>query len=146
VKATELVNALLAEGSTNQNWEMADAAARWIYHNDPDLFEGGCADVAQVIKRFLEAKHIPVRLVTGYAVFRDEKVPHVWLNIEGVLFDPTYALQRTTPKRYEPVPMDLGDFGVDVENAYHDELVCQLAQRLVQLPDNVPDVGVGGTL
>lgn len=127
--AREIVNFLIEARSTSL--ELANAAARWIYHNDPEFFEGGCADVVQVIRRFLEAKRVPVRLVTGYAVFRNEKVPHVWLEIEGQQFDPTYALQRITPKSYEPVPMELGDFGVDEESGYHDELVHQLQREVV---------------
>ena len=129
-RAKEIVNILVEANSAHL--ELATRAARWLYQNDREFFEGGCAAVNQVIKRFLEAPRGPVRLLTGSAVFRREKVPHAWLEIEGQQFDPVYALQGISPKSYEPADMALGDFGVDEENAYHDALVQQLQQAVVR--------------
>ena len=125
--AQEIVHFLIEADS--KNLELAERAARWIYQHDPDFFEGGCAEVSQVIKRFLETEGIPVRLVTGHAVWRREKVRHAWLEVEGVRFDPVYSVQRIHPRRYEPEPMELGDFGVDDESPYHEELVRQLQKE-----------------
>jgi len=128
MEAEEIVNNLIEANSAHL--EMATRAARWIYQHDPDFFEGGCGDVNHVIKKFLETQQVPVRLLTGYAVFAREKVPHAWLEIDGQQFDPVYTLQRIVPKSYVPKPMDLGDFGVDEESGYHDELVQQLQQAV----------------
>ena len=126
-RAMEIVNFLIE--ADYKNLDLARRAARWIYRHDPDLFEGGCAEVSQVIKRFLETQGIAVRLVTGHAVWRREKVRHAWLEVEGVRFDPVYSVQRIHPRRYEPEPMELGDFGVDDESPYHEELVRQLQKE-----------------
>ena len=126
----EIVTSLIEADS--KSLDLAERAARWIREHDPDLFEGGCAEVSQVIKRFLETQGIAVRLVTGHAVWRREKVRHAWLEIEGVQFDPVYSLQRIRPWRYEPKPMELGDFGMDEESPYHAELVRQLQKEVVE--------------
>ena len=77
VSARDIVKFLLEDDANGI--DLARRATRWLCQHDPDFFEGGCAEVCQVISQFLERRGIPVRLVTGYAVWTHERVPHAWL-------------------------------------------------------------------
>jgi hypothetical protein len=100
---------------TQQN--VVEWAARVLLEDDPEWFVGGCADIAAAIEEFAKRLGLSdVHAVYGSMYLRGEGwLPHAWLRVEGVVYDPRADLEGKTFLRLrEDVTQGACDvFGVD---------------------------------
>lgn len=97
--------------SVTRDLRLLKRATRWLLEDDPEFVQEGCADVSLLLTLFCVQRRIPVKLVTGWAVFaNNERFNHVWLIVHGQQFDPTYWVQRIKPLEYVRARMPLAHF------------------------------------
>ena len=68
-------------------------AAKFLYEDDPDWFQGGCADVSIVIKMAAKQAGINgVQVVSGFARSAPDRaiVHHAWLEVGNIRMDPVW--------------------------------------------------------
>lgn len=69
--------------------QLLTQAAKLLHEDDPDWFEGGCWDVANVLAEYARRRGIEVRVAAGQARARKAgSFPHAWLVVRNRLFDP----------------------------------------------------------
>ena len=85
-------------------------AARWLYDQDEELVEGGCADVSAILLALAQRLKIEARLVEGSArSVEDGTFDHVWLKIEGEAFDPVAYARGRRFREYAPAKLKRGE-------------------------------------
>lgn len=83
----------------------AKEAAEFFGYEHPDISEGGCADVSEMIVEAGNRIGLHMHVVYGWARPNNgEPTPHAWLNIYGRRLDPTWTIQeiRGTDYREDP--------------------------------------------
>jgi hypothetical protein len=70
--------------------ELLTEACRLLRVEDQQHFEGGCGDISAAICRYLQALPVKIERQAGTA-FLDDQHTHVWLLVEGRIFDPIAA-------------------------------------------------------
>ena len=67
-------------------------AADWLYNEDEEVVESGCADVSGILLEFAQRRELnDVHVVAGWASRSKnakQGFPHVWLMVDGKRFDP----------------------------------------------------------
>jgi len=93
---------------------------RRLAEEDSEFVEGGCADVSFFLAELCKKAGITAILLTGDAVFADGgRCQHVWMEVQGVQYDPVYFFSGVRPRSYDPKPYSITDhFGVDTEMAH----------------------------
>jgi len=91
-QASEIVNILVEANSAHL--EMAMNLARKMIRNS-------AAQVAAACLKALRDSGANAKPVKGYAVFREHKIPHVWLKVDGQEFDPFWITRGKQPESYE---------------------------------------------
>lgn len=70
-------------------------AAAWLKQNDPEHFEGGCADISYqlwwITSKMLKWPDVKILAGSARMYVRSEAVAHVWLEVDGERFDPTWG-------------------------------------------------------
>ena len=79
-------------------------AAEWLHEDDPEWVEGGCADVSGLLLDYAAERGMKgVRALSGTSSRRKKGggFPHVWLTVDGVIFDPVAYAQGLRFAIYE---------------------------------------------
>ncbi len=95
-------------------------AAKFLYEDDPDWFQGGCADVSMVIEMAAKQAGLDrVRVVSGMAQSAPDRqmVRHAWLEVGDRRVDPTWeTIFGKQGISYEEESGSFNCFGVEEED------------------------------
>ena len=91
-------------------------AALFLFATEPEMVEGGCAEVSLLLSGLAESRGFIASPVTGIVGRSSYSYPHVILEIDGVEFDPTCFAQGFKPRKLRRKLLSMEDvFGVDAE-------------------------------
>lgn len=91
-------------GGQNDVLKKLKVAAVWLYEDDSEWVEGGCADVSGLLLDYAKAVRLEdVHVKSGWAsrsANAKKGFPHVWMSVQGQHFDPVAYAQGIVFKTY----------------------------------------------